>query len=113
MSEVERIARQYGDEDTPIDTSIQSEEEFVDWASRVNEALEQVDDPEDLRFIIDDHLWVQLPVEISNNIFDLYLNISNREPEVLRMYSIHLDAHGPEWQDKAARLVEEAEEAGD
>ena len=77
----------------------------------IRQALRKVENENELRFMMDEDIWLELPVDLSNDIFEHYLDISNRDPEVLKEYAAHLLCFGPKWDEKAARLHKEADES--
>lgn len=73
------------------------------------EAIEKTDDENELIFIVDDLLWYDLPVELSDAIFEKYLELNDTNPRVLKWYAWHLRLHWPDCDDKADELWNRAE----
>jgi hypothetical protein len=96
--------------DDYIENPPASAEENRRRKQEIRRAVNGVDDERALVFIVEEHLWLDLPVDVSNTVFEKYVELESNDPAVLREYAYHLKTHGPDWDQKAEELLERAED---
>lgn len=83
----------------------------ADWENtkqKYNEALQETNDAQVLRDIIQEDVMMELAIESRIATHERLLSIE-RLPEDLRDFAYYLQLHGPDWDDKAADLIAEAD----
>lgn len=77
--------------------------------SHFESSLANCGEPEEILLALDVDVQDVLPVELKSAAFERALELGMRTADFLRAYGWHLYNHGPDWDEKARALLEEAD----
>lgn len=74
-----------------------------------SKAVDDCSDLDELLRVLAEDSGLEIPIDLRIRLYRRSLDIGGRSPALLREFAWYLELHGPDWDEEAARLREDAD----